>query len=141
MNIILYYLDIINYNNSYILYLLKMNIKLLNKMPEIGDSDNLIAKIKIGKETINNIKGISEEPVSKKVDIIFKKPFYTNPICVFLSNVSFDLGGDNGYAMNVRYRLKYENLTKEGFTLIVETWHDTNIYFIDVQWLVLGSLA
>lgn len=67
---------------------------------------------------------------SKTIQIKFNEPFEKEPSHVILSTVKLDTHHNE----NTRYNIKYENLNKLGFDIIVSTWLNTIIFGLDIQW-------
>jgi H-type lectin domain len=49
------------------------------------------------------------------------------------------VGVDASRDHNLRLRVRPENITAAGFTIVVETWWGTVVYGVDVSWLAIGS--
>jgi hypothetical protein len=75
--------------------------------------------------------------ITKSINVTFNNPFTGGanviPKCVMLSPTVLD----SDKSLNLRYGIKYSNLSKVGFTIDVNTWGDTHIYQMNVQWLVI----
>jgi hypothetical protein len=67
-------------------------------------------------------------------DVSFERSFSAPPV-VQLGVV----GVDSSREHNLRVRVKAENITAAGFTLVVETWWETALFGVDVSWLAIGS--
>jgi hypothetical protein len=67
-------------------------------------------------------------------DVSFERSFSAPPV-VQLGVV----GVDSSREHNLRLRVKAENITAAGFTLVVETWWETALFGVDVSWLAIGS--
>lgn len=101
-------------------------------MPEVAET-NIFLGAKTGEEVFLNLVGVME----KTVDVTFNTPFPGGPNlipkCAILSAVQVDGNKD----ANLRYILRYSDLTKTGFKIHVRTYADTHVYEINVQWLVM----
>ncbi len=48
---------------------------------------------------------------------------------------------DSSKAQNLRFTLLAENVTLEGFEIVMKTWSDTKIARASVNWSALGQAA
>ena len=46
---------------------------------------------------------------------------------------------DSHHKCNVRIDVSAENITNEGFDLIITTWYDTMVWVINVKWYAIGT--
>ncbi|MEU4341014.1 H-type lectin domain-containing protein [Nocardia sp. NPDC023852] len=66
--------------------------------------------------------------------VTFTKPFNSPPeVTVGLSMV------DIGKVANSRVMVEAENITGQGFDLVVKAWDDTVLYSVNVDWLAYGD--
>lgn len=65
--------------------------------------------------------------------VVFEQPFLTTPI-LHLGIVGLDISNEDYSRLTVRS----EALGPDGFTLVAETWFDSQIFRVDVSWLALG---
>ncbi len=65
--------------------------------------------------------------------VLFERPFSTPPV-VQLGVVGVDSSKDH----NLRVRVRAEDITANGFTIVVETWLHTQLWSVDVSWLAIG---
>jgi len=65
--------------------------------------------------------------------VTFEHPFSSPPI-VHLGVVGVDASRDH----NLRLRTRAENITAAGFTLVLETWLESQLWSVDVSWLAIG---
>jgi len=66
--------------------------------------------------------------------ILFERRFSVPPL-VQIGVVGLDASKDD----NLRLRVRAENITEHGFTLVAETWLNTKIWSVEVSWLAIGS--
>ena len=76
----------------------------------------------------------SPKPRSFEYYIRFDYPFSNVPL-VHTGITGFDI--DNGDTN--RLRIYTENISSDGFNLVVQTWMYTRIYKVDVSWIALGN--
>jgi hypothetical protein len=97
--------------------------------------------LKHGKEEFINLKGGwpgTSNPTKQVKNITFTSSFGKNSTpLVNLSVVGLDVGGTNDETHNVRYKVYYEDLDRDGFKLVVETWYTTIINLIQVEWIAI----
>ena len=65
--------------------------------------------------------------------IVFERPFSSPPV-VQIGVVGFDASKDH----NLRLRVRAEQITAAGFTIIVETWLHSQVWSVDLSWLAIG---
>jgi hypothetical protein len=65
--------------------------------------------------------------------VVFERPFSAPPV-VQLGVVGLDASKDH----NLRLRVRAEDITPSGFTLVVETWLHSQLWNVDVSWLAIG---
>ena len=66
--------------------------------------------------------------------VVFEHSFSSPPV-VHLGVVGLDAGKDD----NLRLRVRAEDVTSAGFTIVTETWLHTRIWSVDVSWLAVGQ--
>lgn len=64
------------------------------------------------------------------IEVNYEKPFDKKPK-VFISVVSIDADGN----FNVRYNVDQASVSRDGFTLKINTWGDSKVYGITGYWL------
>lgn len=101
-------------------------------MPEVADS-NIWDSVKTGEEIVKDLVGVTTKTANVTFNTPFSGPPNRVPKCVILSPATIDADK----SVNLRYGLSYENLSKTGFTINVNTWGDTHVYQMNVQWLVI----
>jgi H-type lectin domain len=60
---------------------------------------------------------------------------FSGPPVVQLGVVGVDASKDD----NLRLRVRAEDITPTGFTIMVATWLNTQLWAVDVSWLAVGS--
>ena len=76
-----------------------------------------------------------EGPREIRTDIRFSEPFLSTPaVQVALSM------GDMSNRTNLRFDVKAEDVTVEGFALVFRTWSDSRIARARVAWTAIGEL-
>jgi hypothetical protein len=65
--------------------------------------------------------------------VVFERPFSAPPV-VQLGVVGVDASKDH----NLRVRVRAEDITANGFTIVVETWLHSQLWSVDVSWLAIG---
>lgn len=69
-----------------------------------------------------------------RIPVVFAAPFQKPP------HVTLGLTGiDSSRAQNLRFDLRAEEVTREGFTLVFVTWSDTRIARANACWTAIGS--
>ncbi|MGC4088758.1 MAG: H-type lectin domain-containing protein [Polyangiaceae bacterium] len=66
-------------------------------------------------------------------EIAFERPFSSTPV-VQVGVVGIDASKDH----NLRLRLRAENISSSGFTIVVETWLHSQLWSVDLSWLAIG---
>jgi hypothetical protein len=64
------------------------------------------------------------------IDIKFDKPFNSKPK-VYLSLIQIDASKET----NIRYNIEAVSVSRDGFTLKVNTWSDSKIFSMSGNWL------
>jgi hypothetical protein len=67
-------------------------------------------------------------------DVAFERTFSAPPV-VQLGVVGVDSSRDH----NLRLHVRPENITANGFTIVVETDWESALYGVDASWLAIGS--
>jgi hypothetical protein len=49
------------------------------------------------------------------------------------------VGLDSSKDDNLRLRVRAEEISEQGFTIVVETWLHSQLWSVDVSWLAIGS--
>ncbi|HEY3665652.1 MAG TPA: H-type lectin domain-containing protein [Polyangiaceae bacterium] len=80
------------------------------------------------------LEPVPEERRSFRQSISFERPFALSPV-VHVGVVGLDASKDD----NLRFSLRADEITTDGFTLRVETWLNTKIWSIEISWLAIGS--
>lgn len=75
------------------------------------------------------------EPRSFSYVVQFDSPFSYLPL-VHVGIAGFDIDNKDSSRLSVRA----EEITTNGFTLIIQTWMHTQVYKVEVSWLALGNL-
>jgi hypothetical protein len=108
-----------------------------------GLSSNLI--IELGSEDIRNHHDFYEDVQKSKrtcsVSVEFKQTFTTTPQ-IFVALKKIDLGGSltKGRGGSIdRLWLRTEQASKDGFTLVFETWDDSIVYDASASWIAVGE--
>jgi len=65
--------------------------------------------------------------------VSFGRPFLQPPV-VHVGLVGFDIGNNDA----ARLTCQAQDITAEGFSILVETWLGTRIWSVSVSWLALG---
>ena len=65
--------------------------------------------------------------------VVFERPFAETPL-VHLGIVGLDASGDDA----TRITARTENVSREGFDLVLATWLHSRLWKVDVSWLALG---
>src|SRR5262245_4617480 len=101
--------------------------------------------IEIGSEDVHSHRIFYEDVQKDKrtcsVNVEFKQSFKTTPQ-VFVALKRIDLGGSitKGPGGSIdRLWLKTEQETKDGFTLVFETWDDSIVYAASASWIAVGE--
>lgn len=71
---------------------------------------------------------------SYRYPVQFERAFAATPI-VQLGVVGLDSSKDD----NLRLRVRAEEISEQGFTIVVETWLHSQLWSVDVSWLAIGS--
>jgi hypothetical protein len=98
---------------------------------------NLLSSIVVLDGSIENFPMLDPSIGEKRgfrQPVLFDRAFSHPPI-VQLSLVGIDASKDD----NLRLRLRAEDITAQGFTLLAETWLNTKLWSIEVSWLAIGS--
>ncbi len=66
--------------------------------------------------------------------VLFERSF-SHPPVVQVGLVGIDASKED----NLRLRLRAEDITPGGFTLLAETWLNTKLWSVEVSWLAIGS--
>jgi hypothetical protein len=74
------------------------------------------------------------EPRRFSYSVTFDVPFATAPV-VQLGVVGLDASKDD----NLRLKVRAENISPTGFSLLAETWLHSRLWSVDVSWLAIGS--
>jgi hypothetical protein len=108
-----------------------------------GLSSNLL--IELGSEDIRNHHHFYEDVQKSKrtcsVSVEFKQTFKTTPQ-IFVALKKIDLGGSltKGRGGSIdRLWLRTEQESKDGFTLVFETWDDSIVYAASASWIAVGE--
>jgi hypothetical protein len=72
-------------------------------------------------------------PRTFRYAVAFEHAFSAPPV-VHLGVVGVDAGKDD----NLRVRVRAEDVTSGGFTIVSETWFNTRLWAVDVSWLAVG---
>ena len=78
-----------------------------------------------------------EKPGPRRFEhyVRFNTPFSNTPL-VHVGIAGFDIDNrDTG-----RLGLGVENISAEGFSLVIKTWMHTRVYQVEVSWLAIGNL-
>jgi hypothetical protein len=75
-----------------------------------------------------------EEPRRFRYSVAFAAAFSAPPV-VQLGVVGLDASKDD----NLRLKVRAEDITPSGFTVMIETWLHTQLWAVDVSWLAIGS--
>ena len=67
-------------------------------------------------------------------DVSFNYSFSNVPL-VHTGITGFDIGNNDTGRLSVRA----EEITNDGFKIVVETWMHTRVYKVDVSWLAIGN--
>jgi len=73
-------------------------------------------------------------PRSFEHQVRFDAPFSNLPL-VQVSLTGFDIDSRD----TARLSVHAEEITSEGFKLVIKTWMHTRVYRVDVSWIALGS--
>jgi hypothetical protein len=66
--------------------------------------------------------------------VVFSRPFRNAPL-VHLGVSGFDISNQDA----ARLRASAMNITPEGFEVVLTTWFDTRLWWVDVNWLAIGA--
>ena len=66
--------------------------------------------------------------------VTFERRFSTTPV-VHLGIVGLDASKMD----NLRVRVRAEEISTRGFTIVAETWLHTKLWAVDVSWLAIGG--
>jgi len=69
-----------------------------------------------------------------RYSVAFEHSFSAPPV-VHLGVVGVDAGKED----NLRLRVRAEDVTSAGFTIVTETWLHTRLWAVDVSWLAVGQ--
>jgi hypothetical protein len=69
-----------------------------------------------------------------RCSVVFEHAFSAPPV-VHLGVVGVDACKDH----NLRLRVRAEDVTSAGFTIVTETWLETRLWAVDVSWLAVGQ--
>ncbi|HTQ04362.1 MAG TPA: H-type lectin domain-containing protein [Polyangiaceae bacterium] len=65
--------------------------------------------------------------------VMFEHAFSAPPL-VHVGVAGLDASKDD----NLRLRVRAEDITRTGFSVVVETWLNTQLWAVDVSWLAIG---
>lgn len=66
--------------------------------------------------------------------VSFEQRLRSLPV-VHLGIVGFDVGNEDA----ARLRVRAENISADGFDVVIETWLNTKIWSVSVSWLAVGT--
>jgi hypothetical protein len=98
---------------------------------------NLLSSVVVLDGSIENFPLLDPSLGDKRdfrLPILFDRNF-SHPPVVQVSLVGIDASKDD----NLRLRLRAEDITAQGFTLLAETWLNTKLWSVEVSWLAIGS--
>ena len=95
-----------------------------------------------GKETLDNraerwnLDRLSEDGADRSVRwrVAFSSPFRSPPL-VHVGITGFDIANQDA----ARLTTGVENVTSDGFDIVVGTWLNTRIWRVEMSWLALGA--
>jgi hypothetical protein len=76
----------------------------------------------------------AEENRLFRARVSFEQPLRSLPV-VHLGMVGLDIGNEDA----ARLRLRAENISADGFDVVIETWLNTKIWSVSVSWLAVGT--
>ena len=103
-------------------------------MSNIAPLTVLSAVVPLGAETPEWTLREGEGPRSYTQSVQFDRAFSAPPV-VQLGVCGVDASKDH----NLRLRTRAEDIQPSGFTLVVETWLQTQLWSVEVSWLAIGS--
>lgn len=75
-----------------------------------------------------------EQPRVFRSPVFFNQSFRTGPV-VHLGVAGFDVSNHDA----ARLKVRAENISIEGFEVVLETWLNSKIWSVDVSWLAVGG--
>jgi len=73
-------------------------------------------------------------PRSFVYDVSFDYPFTNIPL-VQTGITGFDIGNND----TARVRVKTQEISTEGFKMVIESWMHTRVYQVEVSWFAIGN--
>ncbi len=85
-----------------------------------------------GWQLVGNPEGDQDRHFRARVT--FEQPLRSSPV-VHVGIAGFDMGNEDA----ARLRVRADNITTDGFEVVVETWLNSKIWSVDVSWLAVGT--